>query len=492
MKIDPLTRRALLLRGALPAASLLLGGCGGGGDGGTAADPASPPASAPAVTPDPPPPPVTTTPLQRLRAALQRVPPEVSASPVSVTQTPGAPALGPTATILPGPLGRGTNPNPINLANLSQVWGWRRDLWTRQTAGLIGTTAANTGWVTPVSRRHRAATAGSDGVCGLHFVFDGRAFEVLFAGTDAQITLIADGRYMAPRVVTQAAGVPLNKPNCYVQFDFGSRATRQVSIYGRSSQGPCALAIASGDTIQPWDRSAEPSFAAMTDSYGGVRGPNWGSSGPFWEAAALLGIPHLDIDAIGGTGYAPNNATSDTRNPGNAFGARVAGIVDGAPDLFLTCGSLNDNNSIAAPPLYASAAEALAAFDAGVVDYYQRLRAALPDSLLVATGPWAPREHVPPDPVALSKAATIRAALQAVGGPWVYLDNLQGGWANSAGAIGGAGGAWQTGTGTVAVPTGKGNGDLYVSADGTHPSEAGCQYLARRIADDLRAAIVAM
>jgi lysophospholipase L1-like esterase len=63
------------------------------------------------------------------------------------------------------------------------------------------------------------------------------------------------------------------------------------------------------------------------------------------------------------------------------------------------------------------------------------------------------------------------------------VDNLSGGWVNSAGAQDlGTGTAWQTGTGTEATPKGDGNGDLYLSGDGTHPNEAGVVYLAGRLA----------
>ena len=281
----------------------------------------------------------------------------------------------------------------------------------------------------------------------------------------------------------------MTSPNRFVRFDFGTAATRQVSVYALSSQGPCAIGVAARDLLQAWDRSSDASFAAMADSYGGGSGPNW-SGGPFWEAAAMLGIPHIDLDAIGSTGYAPNNANVDSRNPGNAFPARLPNSFDTKPDLFLTAGGINDNNSSAALPLYASAGDALAAFNAGVASYYRALRAALPDSVLVATGPWVPRASIPTDPVQQSKAETIKAALRDVGGHWVFLDNLSGGWTNSAGASAPPSGAWQTGTGTSANPRGDGNADLYLSADGTHPNEAGCLYLGTCIATNLRAALL--
>ena len=414
----------------------------------------------------------------------------VATNPLTVSQgnsNSAATQLGANALVYP-PL---ANPGRLSLATVSQVWGHHRAGWTGLSGGVIEGDI-----VVPIQRSHPGATTGSGGVCGLHFTFDGRAFEILFAGTDARITLVVDGRYAASKIITTTlsgglTGAPLSATNSFVRFDFGTAATRQVSVYALSSQGPCAIAVGASDHLQAWDRSGEASFAAMADSYGGGHALQW-SGGLFWEAAALLGIPHVDLDVIGGTGYAPNNTNADTRNPGNAFRARLASNVDAKPDLFLTSGGINDNNSIAAPPLYASAPDALAGFNAGVSAYYRALRTALPESVLAATGPWAPRASTPTDLVQQSKADTIKAALREVGGPWVFLDNLNGGWANSAGASAPASGAWQTGTGTSAAPRGDGNGDLYLSADGTHPNVDGMVYLGSRVATDLRAALLAL
>jgi lysophospholipase L1-like esterase len=228
----------------------------------------------------------------------------------------------------------------------------------------------------------------------------------------------------------------------------------------------------------------------MADSYGGGASLHWGDSGPFWEAAALLGIPHLDRNAIGGTGYAPNNNGDQQRDPANAFGGRLADTVITQPDLFITSGGINDNNGGAAPPLYATNAEARAGFDRAVHDYFVQARRLLPDSVLVATGPWHPNE-LREVSARLDMTDTIHAALAQVAGPWVFVDNLRGGWINSSGASASTA-PWQTGTGNSAAPTGDGNGDRYLAADGVHPNTEGCVYLGRQLADHLRPAILAL
>ena len=442
------------------------------------------------------------TPLSRLQnALLNGTPPTVATTGITAVQGPAQsadPSMGSDALIVPTPRGFGVNPNPATLATLPNVWGYRRDTWKQSTIGYIGSTGNNGSWYVPIGQWHDAATLRAFSMGGLHFMFEGRAFEVLFAGTNVQVTLLADGQYVAPSFITTelysgVSGGPLAAPNAYVRFDFGSSATRKISLYAASSQGPCAIAVGKQDALTPWDRSSEPSFCAITDSYGQARGVNWAVGGPFWEAASLLGIPHLDLDAIGGTGYAPNNGSNDARNPGNAFVARVAEGVVTAPDLVFTAGGINDNNSVAALPLYASAAEAEVGFNTAVETHFRVLRAALPNAVLTAMGPWAPVESSPIDAIAQSKTGTILAALRSIAGPWVFLDNLQGGWINSAGVNAPATGrGWQTGTGNVGQPRGDGNGDVYISADGVHPTAAGCAYLGGVIAAQLRDAILAL
>src|SRR5262249_55302671 len=155
------------------------------------------------------------------------------------------------------------------------------------------------------------------------------------------------------------AGAALDQPNAYVKFDFGSAATRKVSLYAMSSQGPCAMAIGGNDSIAPWDRSDTPSMFVMADSYGQVPSANFRYGGLFFEAAMRLGITTVDLSAIGGTGYAPNSVFT---NAGDAFDARIGGLAQAQPDLFVTAGGINDNNWLALPP-YATADEARIGFD---------------------------------------------------------------------------------------------------------------------------------
>lgn len=487
---DP-TRRRLLLQASCVFATTSLTACGGStpGPGPAPAPPVVPPPVTPPVVPPIAPPP--TSALSRLQAAVQLPPWTTGTVAPTVSQGPSNDATfsfgtGRLVVAAPG------NSAGQTLANAPQVWGFRRDRWSVPAAGVSSIGGQP---VFPVSRKHVGATLSSESLCPMHFTMEGSAFEILFAGSEVRFTLVVDGVIVAPGLIDSAwsggtRGSRLIAANAVVRVDFGTFQSRQVSLYPRSSQGACALAFAAGDNVQAWDRSAEPSLTVLADSYGGAAGPNFMLGGPFWEAAAMLRLPHLDLDAIGGTGYAPNPAPG-FGNTGDAFPARVAGSVDTNPDMVITAGGINDNNSLGLFP-YASASSARAGFEAATLLHFQRLRSALPQSVLVALGPWAPRQNLPTDPVAQSKADAILSALSAAGGHWVFVDNLNGGWRCSSGASNVGTGPWQTGTGNTGTPRGDGNGDLYLNSDGVHPNTAGSLYLAQRLATDLRSALLSL
>jgi len=466
-----------------------------------AAGTAAPPPAAPAAT-------TTlnvTTPVGRLKAFMTGVVggpfavPQLAAVVQQHTSNIDDP-LQTGALIYPPPTGYGANPNPHSLADIPQVWGYRRDTWFKAPSFLFYSYLGNQSYYTAVSQRHIAATQTTDIAGGIHFIHTGQAFEILFLGTYPWVTVIADGQYATNRWVGNeisadgTVGNVLNYYNCFTQFDFASVATRRISVYGLCSNvGPCAIAIGNQDKISPWDRSLEPSFCAMGDSYSQGSSFNWPIGGPFWVAASLLGIPHIDLNAMGGTGYAPvQSAYAWTSNSGNAFGARLTDSVKTVPDLFVTGGGINDNYGYAAAPLYPTVTAANTAFQNAVTSYYKSLRTALPNSVIAAMGPWAPKQSIPTNPVAQGKLNVITQALQSIAAPWVLIDNLNGGWRNSSGASGPQTGPWQTGTGNTAAPTGIGNGDIYVGPDGTHPTALGHEYLGRMLASNLAAAILAL
>ncbi|MEO5690221.1 MAG: hypothetical protein ABIR54_22915 [Burkholderiaceae bacterium] len=464
--------------GALP----VLAGCGASGAG-----------NAPIVTPTPPPPTPTPPPapsqsvvVTRLKTALALAAPALDTTTVlTVTQgatESAASSFGSGAQFIP-PLPQSAG---SSLATAAQVYGHRRDLWPQAASSIAGQA------VIPVAVNHAALTLGSTGRIGLHFIHAGSAFELLVRGANNAITLVVDGKYVGCADATQTlsqmntslTGGPITGANTTLKFDFGVHATRHVSLYSMASVGACSLIVAAGDSVAAWDRSGEATFAAVSDSYGGAPTTAWGFGGLFYQAALALNMPHVDLDAIGGTGYGPNPSNPTLLLAGNAFDARLPSITESQPDLFVTAGSLNDNNSQALTP-YASAADAKAGFAAVVNRYYADLRAALPDAVLAAVGPWQPPPNLPASAAEVDKGAVVKAALAAAGGHWIFVDNINGGWSNSIGASSAPSprdGPWQT----------LANAAGYISADDVHPNVPGCEYLAGRLAAALREAIVAL
>jgi hypothetical protein len=131
--------------------------------------------------------------------------------------------------------------------------------------------------------------------------------------------------------------------------------------------------------------------------------------------------------------------------------------------MVIVAGGLNDSG-------YASSnllSEALALYDTILTN--------LPSARLVVVGPWWP-SGIPSDYI-LATRDTLEEAAWERGldfiDPIVATNVLQ----TNAG--------WITGTGNIANPTGDGDADQYISADGVHPTDLGHQYLATRIAERL-------
>jgi lysophospholipase L1-like esterase len=182
---------------------------------------------------------------------------------------------------------------------------------------------------------------------------------------------------------------------------------------------------------------------------------------------------------VGGSGYYANNAgvTPTTNN----FLQRLSYSTLANQDftVHVTCGGINDADT--------------ANVATNSTAYFTLLRSMYPTTVLVATAPWSPLQSNATSGPYPGVRDKIYAGMSAVNGPWCFIDNLLGTWVNSTGKSGSAGNlTWQTGSGRAGATTGTGNGDLYVSSDGTHPSTAGIAYLADRLTTSIRDSILAL
>jgi hypothetical protein len=334
----------------------------------------------------------------------------------------------------------------------------------------------------------------------LHFVLDGSYFELLASGNIAAF-VIADGVVQHP---PNAIAEPSYGGRFWHKFDFGSRKVRKITLL--LSAYPMSIAWASSDTLTPWDRSQDALVSFDGDSFGQSEGYSWQSTpdgqglGLYLEALLALGITQLDYAApIGGTGYSQEGPAQPPLYPRPKYSAahRVAAVVGGpAPSIFIGGMGHNDNGIVRQQ------------FAADTLAYWSAVRTAWPSTILVAAqyffpaaGPVAP-EAFEPNPLSTPNDPTILAALEAAGGPWVFINTNSGTWMNSSGATGVIGVSGQpliTGTGYGGAPgyagghtTGVGNGDLMIRDDGIHPSNLGARYLGTMTAEAITAGILAL
>jgi hypothetical protein len=159
------------------------------------------------------------------------------------------------------------------------------------------------------------------------------------------------------------------------------------------------------------------------------------------EIGARLGIRNVAVDAVGGTGY-----WNSGRNVGNLSDRLSAHAADNS-SIYLVMAGLNDYGDDVSTGL---AWPTTQVYEQAVMGYVAALRAARPDAVIVVTAPFSP---IPPmsDASYIANLAVNRSglgdfpykaqlhkrAVQAIAGPWVYVDVLLGGgWLNSSGATG--------------------------------------------------------
>lgn len=300
------------------------------------------------------------------------------------------------------------------------------------------------------------------------------------SGRQAQIRV--DGKLLP-------AGSPVTWPsnNNMAKIDFGSvgaGAGRKIVVQGIGIPNLwlSEVSVTAGSAIVPYDYLADTgkiTAAFLGDSY--QLGGDYSLVGlPFVQyMAELCGFGATIQSSIGGTGYITNGGSADYPDMQSAI--RQAIVTRDSPTVVVVQAGINDPGG--------------GATNTGMSAVYTALRAALPNALIVAQTAWAPSQTA--GQAGGGKYQLMRTNLYSVmaglAGPWILIDNLAGTWSTSKGTNSGAGtGPWQTGDGRVGAPTGTGNGDTWVSADGTHPTAAGYKGLGELFAAAYKAAVASM
>jgi lysophospholipase L1-like esterase len=265
---------------------------------------------------------------------------------------------------------------------------------------------------------------------------------VIADGVATVLTLIVDGELVPTKVLSSDRGNGGGWNVGTVRIDFGARRFRDVWI--ETTIHLAYLKVGQIDYLLPVDDANDVQITVIGDSYLQARSEVFGNGAAIaLSAAARLGIRKVATDAIGGTGYW--NSAGDT----GSLIDRLAGHAADGSDIYLVMAGINDYGDIdSTSTLRWPTTEQ---YESGVHGYFEGLRSARPNALIVATAPFCP---VPPMSDAsqligspatnargigdnLYKAAVVKEALQSIVGPWIYIDVLMGtGWLNSSGAVG--------------------------------------------------------
>lgn len=286
--------------------------------------------------------------------------------------------------------------------------------------------------------------------------------------------------------------LPINTPitwpsnNNMAKIDLGSvgaGAGRKIVLQGLGIHDLwlSELSVTSGAALAPYDWMADTgrvSAAFFGDSY--QLGGDYSLVGlPFVQyIAELSGFGATIQSSIGGTGYVTNGGSADYPDLQSAIRQTI--VTRESPTVVVVQAGINDPGG--------------AGTNAAMLAVYTALRAALPNALIVAQTAWSPSQTA--GQAGGGKYQSMRTNLYSVmaglSGPWIIIDNLAGTWLTSSGKSRSvAYGPWQTGDGNAGAPTGTGNGDTWVSADGTHPTALGYKGLAELFAMFLKEALIA-
>jgi lysophospholipase L1-like esterase len=292
------------------------------------------------------------------------------------------------------------------------------------------------------------------------------------------MSLIVDGKVVLP-------GVDYTANNQYAVWDLGTNEERNLVFVGSSAAWISEIVVESGAKIAPYDFTVEkPVTVSFTgDSYLGHESTEQAGLSFVDMQARLLGALATTATHVGGTGY--RREINDDIQTRASSPQRLARFTEAKPTIMIVEVGINDPWPGTGPTTLESMKTLL-----------QGARAANPDSILVAVGPWEPNESDArqPDGQDIAVMNAISATVEALPGPWVVLDNIRGSWKTSKGTSRSAlRGPWQTGEGNKGAPTGVGNGDTWLNSDGVHPSTpVGITGLAEVLTSELRAALASM
>lgn len=275
------------------------------------------------------------------------------------------------------------------------------------------------------------------------------AFGYFTRNTAFRFALYAQGPFQERvRLAEWAAPAAAGQPNrTVVTMPYAS--TWEFSLEVVSSQDIASIFYEPAAPIAAPLSAAGPRVLIAGDSFTGAAGAASQLDGYALVLSRVMKWFDLIPSAIGGTGYLTDNGAGSP-----SLTTRLDGDIARNADIFVFAMGINDQGR------GRTSAEIIAAAAA----CWDRVIAGNPRTQVVVLGPWWPRSGTTTQIVELD--AGFRAEAKKRGLPFISPLTEK----------------WITGSGTTAAPAGDGNADIYISADGTHPSTAGHRYLAMRLA----------
>lgn len=290
----------------------------------------------------------------------------------------------------------------------------------------------------------------------VEFMTDAPVLEIKTWGTASKYQLFVDGTAQSATLVSGPPG----DGNAYlIKVDFGGvRLARRVTLRTDSNFKFGGIYVGPNDTV--WASS----------SVKGARVIVAGDSFTDGTAAdnTFQGYAHVCGDALGWDVWSTGCAGAGYVNPATqgdlTLRQRIANdVYQWNPNVLVIALGIDDNNNPYTPTEVATELAIL----------YPQIKTNLPNTRVIVVGPWNPRTFGGA-PGSGSNLDQIRLAIQSAASSagFTFIDPF----------------TWFTGTGRVGSTSGTGNSDLYVSADGTHPTTTGHDYLGHRLAQAIRAA----
>ncbi len=238
----------------------------------------------------------------------------------------------------------------------------------------------------------------------------------------------------------------------------GARKSRRIQFESWGGLGLYSISVAKTEKIwKPTDSETIRAYF-VGDSFVAGTGADEKTKS-FWATASnKLGWRDVWADGSGSTGYI--NAGTHLK-----YADRVSDLIAAAPDVIVLTGGINDIGNTSS------------AVQTAVTSYLTTIRASLANTPIFVVGNFEPGTE---RSTATDVQTGISAAVTAMADSRIFFIPTL----STA-----SGGAWITGTGKSGSTTGDGNADVYTSSDGTHPTQAGHNYLGNRVADAIRALI---